>query len=347
MFRISSRRWRAQLCVIVLGLLGLVATSRGVVDGQPAPIWDRRYDAVALLFTVQPWATCGGWISGSCTLIAPNTVLLAKHSVQHSDQTLPADGERSIRVRFRRNAQGEANNHYGGAPADCQTAYQEIYIQRFIACPFVGVDVVLGLLESEPVGIEPIGVDITFPFDAGHSVILAGWGYDGRCIQTGDAWTLRTDRGVLPVQRFTSPYLFEYNQATFSGTCLNQTSSPLTGAHWVIGNTHDSGAPILIERPGENDPNTTVLRVVGVVTSFTTAQRITSWNLAGGQPPLQNPQARNACAEFDGIPGVTTNDVYEFIRAWLLGEPRADVDGQPGITLSDLLTYVQWFLGGC
>ena len=175
------------MCVIVLAMVLLVSRAGAVVDGRPAPYNDRRFDAVGLVLTVQPWAPCGGWISGSCTLIAPNMVMLAKHSVQRSDQTLPPAGQHSHRIRFRRAANGTAENHFAGNSTDCTTPNQEIYIDRFVACPLAGVDIVLGILESEPVGITPIGVDISFGFGRGHAITLAGWGYDGRCIQTGDA----------------------------------------------------------------------------------------------------------------------------------------------------------------
>lgn len=341
-------RWPARLAVLALLVCALTPPKAGaVVDGRPAALDDRRFDAVGLVLTVQPWNPCGGWISGSCTLIAPNMVMLARHSVQRPDNTLPLDGARTHRVRFRRSAGGAAENHFGGNPSDCATPHQEHFIDRFVACPFVGVDIVLGILESVPVGITPIGVDITFQFGAGRPITLAGWGYDGRCIQTGEAWTLRTGAGVLPTQRFTSSYLFEYNQITFLGTCMIFPLPPLAPHNWAIGNVHDSGAPILIEVSSVLSPAQPELRVVGVVTSYTSAQRVTGWNLAGGVPRLENPAAANACADFDGVPGVTTNDLYLYISSWVMGEDRANIDDLPGVTLSDLLTYVQRFLGGC
>lgn len=340
---LPARCWWALLLAALFG----GAPAAAVVDGQPAPYDDRRLDAVGLVLTVQPWAPCGGWISGSGTLIAPNVVLLAKHSVQRSDYTLPADGARSHRIRFRRAPDGAAENHFSGNISDCATPSQEIYISRFVGCPFVGVDIVLGILESEPVGITPIGVNLDFAFPAGHAVRLAGWGYSGRCIQTGEAWTLRTDTGVLPTQRFTSPYYIEYNQVTFSGSCMNLPAAPAAQPDWIIGNMHDSGAPILIEVQDPRNPDRRDLRVVAIVTSYTGAQPVRSWNSAGGEPPLENPITGHDCAEFDGLPGVTTNDMFAYVNSWITHDPAAETDGQPDITLSDLLTFVGWFLGGC
>lgn len=332
--------WAIVLAVTV----GFPARSEGVVDGQPAPYTDRRLDAVGLVLTVQPWSPCGGWISGTGTLISPNVVLLAKHSVQRPDYTLPPPGARTHRIRFRRAVDGRAENHFAGNPGDCSTPHQEIYIQQFVSVPFAGVDIVLGVLESAPVGIAPIGVDVRFGFAPGSPIMLAGWGYSGRCIQTGDAWTLRTDTGVLPTQRFTSPYVIEYNRATFLGNCLNL---PTPEPNWVIGNLHDSGAPILIETPDPANPSVPTLRVVAIATSYTSAQPLTSWNAAGGEPPLENTVSGFECAEFDGLTGVTTNDLYAYVNAWLSLDPRAETDGLPDLSLSDLQTYIQWYLGGC
>lgn len=336
-------RWCTVSCAVVCVCLGLSARARAVVEGQVVPDSDHRLDAVGLLLTVQPWYPCGGWISGTCTLVAPNMVLMARHSVQRPDFTMPPNGQQTIRVRFRRALNGTSNGHFNGDPTSCDDSYQEIYVRDFIPAPFVGVDMVLGILESAPVGIAPLGVDLDFSFAAGSRVTLAGWGFDGRCIQTGDAWTLRYDTGVLPAQRWSSQYTFEYNQIVFSNNCMTWPGT----ADWVKGNMHDSGAPILVEAPNPANPSSPHLRIVGIVTSYTGAQRVTSWNLAGGQPPLQNPAASNACAEFDGAPGVTNGDLFLFIEAWIGLDPSADRDRSGSVTLSDLLTYVQQFLGGC
>jgi len=335
-------RWSTLTCLIALALF-LASPAKAVVEGQPIPLTDRRFDAVGLLLTVQPWNPCGGWVSGSCTLIAPNIVMMARHSVQRTDGTLPPANSQAIRVRFRRAANGVANNHFAGNPDDCQTTFQEIYVRETVAAPFAGIDLVLGFLETVPVGITPIGADVSFAFDRSHPIILAGWGYAGRCVQTGDAWTLRNDYGVLPAQRWPSTYTFEYNQMTFSGSCMTWPAD----VNWVIGNVHDSGAPILIEVPNPTLAGGTELRVVGVVTSYSIAQRLSSWNLAGGQPSILNAVADYACAEFDGLPGVSSEDLFAYVQSWISGEPRANVDQDPGVTLSDLLMYVQHFLGGC
>lgn len=320
------------------------APARAVVNGTPVPDSDRRFDAVGIVFTAQPWQPCAGWISGTCTLVAPNLVIFARHSVQLSDGSLPATGARTHRVRFRRGRDGTSNGHISGNDSDCAgDSYQEAWVREFVGAPLLGVDLALGFLESPVLGIAPIGVDTAFQAPANHPVVLAGWGYDGECIQTGEAWTLRYDHGVLPPPRWTSGCCFEYNRVTLSAGCLQWP----VGSDWVKGNLHDSGAPILIEVPDPVSPGHMSLKLVGVVTSYTGAMRIGAWNQAGGQPVLSNPVPRTCVAEFDNVPGVTIDDILAYLSTWLAGDPRADINQSGDVTLGDLMTYVEHFVSGC
>ena len=83
-----------------------------VVDGTPAPGNDRRLDAVGLLCAASPGSQCGGWIGGTCTLIAPDMVLLARHCLDISTtQPLPLLADHPYRVRFRRSLLGVSENN--------------------------------------------------------------------------------------------------------------------------------------------------------------------------------------------------------------------------------------------
>ena len=97
-------------CAAVLGVLGLGGRASAVVNGQLAPNADKRFDAVGLFFSATPW-TCAGWVSGSCTLVGPNVVLVARHSLGiASSDPLPLLSARPFRVRFRRAANGLSEN---------------------------------------------------------------------------------------------------------------------------------------------------------------------------------------------------------------------------------------------
>jgi hypothetical protein len=51
--------------------------------------------------------------------------------------------------------------------------------------------------------------------------------------------------------------------------------------------------------------------------------------------------------DFNHAGGVTVEDLFGYLEAWLSGNPQADAnaDGQTGF--EDLTIYIQSFLGGC
>lgn len=339
------RGWRGMRWggIIVLTLALAAARAVAVVGGEVPPESDRRFDAVALLFTDQPWAPCGGWISGTCTLIDRDLVLLARHSVQDGQRNLPAAGARTHKVRFRRDADGRVNGRYGGSQdVDCAGGYQEIYIHEFFGSPFPGIDLVIGRLERPPVGIQPMPIRPSHAVRAGEPIVLAGWGYDGQCYSQGDHWTLRMKTGYFPSPlRYNAWCCFDYNHAVIgAGLCLTTPA----GTNWVIGNLHDSGAPLL--SPDPEDPLR--LRVVAIVTGINGAQKLSAWNDSGGQPALVDTPLRPMClTDLNGDGTIGVEDLLIFINGFLNGAPLGDVDGIPGITLNDLFVYLLRFMGGC
>ena len=339
---VVARSGRLVALLVAVGCMCVGRPAAGVVRGTPAPEMDHRFGAVGLLFTDQPWAACGGWISGSCVLIDSGTVLVARHSVEDAQRRLPANGSRLHKVRFRRDGDGAANNHFGsGAQWDCAAGYQEIYIQQYIANPAAGVDMVLGVLESEPVGIAPMAIQPSHLVTSGEPVILAGWGFDGTCLGQGEAWTLRTSTGVLPPLRYNSSCCFDFANITYTGnSCLAIPAN----SNWVVANLHDSGAPLLSPDPD----NPTRLRVFGIVTSAYSAQKLSVWNAGGGQPRLDDTPAGRQCVwDFDGDGGITLADLLIFVDRYLVGDPTSDVDGDPGVTPNDLFVYVIGYCRGC
>lgn len=344
-FSLCVRLPRRVAMFCALALMGLCAPAGGVVQGVTIPDGDRRFDAVGIVITRTPWTPCGGWVSGSCTLIGPDLVLLARHSVSEATGNLPAPYGQTHSVRFRRGRTGGSRNHVTGDPGqDCISEdMQEIAIREFIGAPAAGLDMVLARLESAPLGITPIGVEVEAAPTTNRQIILAGWGYDGRCIQSGDAWTLRYDGGQLPNQQYLSQVGFEYNRVTFEGSCMVWP----TNTDWAIGNLHDSGAPIVVEVPNPNDPSRPQIRVLGVVTTFATAQRVSAWNLAGGRPALSNPRTTGCGADVNGSGSVTNEDLLLFIDWWLPRLPQADLDGSGAVTYSDFVIYLERYFRGC
>lgn len=338
-------RWRparlgAVLAAVLVVLLSGVP-ARAVVGGTPIADGDRRFDAVAVLLTDTPWAPCGGWVSGTCTLVGPNLVLMARHSVEDAQRRLPGAGMRTHKVRFRRSASGGVNGRFGrGQDLDCGGGYQEIYIHEFYGNPGSGLDMVVGVLEREPAGITPMRMDLSHTYTAGEPVTLAGWGFDGPCLGTGQAWTLRSRSGVLPSQTYSSWCCFDYNHASFTGE--NCFIVP-PWSNWVIGNLHDSGAPLLSPDPA--DPSR--LRLIAIVTYVTSAQKVSAWNEGGGLPALSDAGGVGCAADVNGNGVAEVGDLLLFVNRFFDGDGKCDIDGTPGLEMTDLFTFLNRYFAGC
>jgi hypothetical protein len=198
----------------------------------------------------------------------------------------------------------------------------------------------MGVLEHAPGGIAPMAVQISHEVTAGEPIVLAGWGFDGSCLNTGEAWTLRSKSGVLAPQTYSAWCCFEYNAASFTG--VNCFTTP-PGSNWVIGNMHDSGAPLL--SPDPQDPQT--LRLVGMAVGVTSAMKVSAWNDGGGMPALADTPARRCPADLNGDGRTDVNDLFMLVSRVLNGDPLGDVDGNSAITPNDLFVYLGWYFGGC
>ncbi len=316
-----------------------------MVDGAPASNTDRRLDAVGLFITTNPAGGCGGFVSGTCTLIGPATVLFARHSLDvNSTQPIPSVAMRPSRVRFRRASNGMSENQLNVNGTACHGVYQEIDVVAFIDAPNPTSDQALAVLAHAPIGIQPLGIELNAPPVAATGVILAGWGYSGQCFAAGPAWALRTARGTIPASAAGSDFLtFTPCIVGSTAPCLNCPPGPAR----VNANLHDSGAPILVEKPSTDatDP-TPELRVVGTVSTLSYARRPSAWNRAGGVPALTQalPHAHLKKADFDGSGQVTTEDVFAYLAAFLGGRLDADFNPDNVLDAQDLFGYLDaWF----
>lgn len=332
----------ATCCV---GILGVGAPAMGVVGGTPAPAADRRFDGVGLFMRVPPGSSCGGLISGSCTLIAPDLVLVARHSLDiGSADPLPTAAQRTYRVRFRRAVGGLSENRLlvGGSP--CHGMYQEIDVVQLTDAPNRTCDQVIARLQRAPSGIRPIGMELANPPLTQMPAILAGWGYDGNCFGAGVPWTLRTKRGTIPTNWSGNDYLLFSNCSIgMVEPCLVCTSALAP----LIANLHDSGAPVLIEVPSTDPASTTPeLRLVGTVSTTTTARRPSAWNNAGGAPRLwtAGPSTHIRKSDFDGNGQITVSDLFAFFGAFFEQRPEADFNGNGTVDAPDIFRYLEdWF----
>lgn len=60
------------------------------------------------------------------------------------------------------------------------------------------------------------------------------------------------------------------------------------------------------------------------------------------------PSSPPACpADFDCSGGLSVQDIFDFLNAWLAGDPRADFNGVNGITVQDIFDYLNAWFAGC
>jgi hypothetical protein len=335
----SLSRARSAAVTLILLCLIMVSPGRalGVVNGTEVPCDDRRFDAVGLFMVAgdNPWSTCGGGISGTCTLVDSRTILFARHSLGISQlDPLPNPQQSFYRVRFRRAASGAAWNYLLLNGVWCHGVYQEILVQALFEIP--GSDLCMGILETAPVGIAPISVELSNPPVRDTEIILAGWGYRGECMASGPAYTLSMARGGLPDQGGVTPYLI-YSPCSIINTEPCRICPP---GQWVSGNLHDSGAPVLYEVTdfsGERQ-----LRLIGVVNSTSAATRPSVWNDSYAWPPLYEVQARKQ-ADFNVDRQVNIADVFDYLNAYFDGSCLADYNHDGSVDTIDALTFVNDF----
>ncbi len=51
-------------------------------------------------------------------------------------------------------------------------------------------------------------------------------------------------------------------------------------------------------------------------------------------------------ADFDGVGGVTVQDIFEFLNAWFANDPRADINGG-GVDVPDIFDFLNAWFSGC
>ncbi len=52
-------------------------------------------------------------------------------------------------------------------------------------------------------------------------------------------------------------------------------------------------------------------------------------------------------ADFNGVNGVTVQDIFDFLTAWLAGSPLANFNGINGVTVQDIFDFLTAWLAGC
>ncbi|MCC6320614.1 MAG: matrixin family metalloprotease [Phycisphaerales bacterium] len=60
-----------------------------------------------------------------------------------------------------------------------------------------------------------------------------------------------------------------------------------------------------------------------------------------------NPSQTCCAADFNGVGGVTLQDLFDYLDAWFASDPAADINGAGGVTLQDLFDYLDLWFTGC
>ncbi len=63
------------------------------------------------------------------------------------------------------------------------------------------------------------------------------------------------------------------------------------------------------------------------------------------EPPTGGPAP--CPADFNGVNGVTVQDIFDFLTAWLAGNPSADFNHVNGVTVQDIFDFLTAWLAGC
>lgn len=347
-----SRSLIGQVCVVVAcacAALMLCGRAGAVVNGVEPELTDRRFDGVGLFFTVGTAAQdtgCAGLVSGTCILIAPDTVLIARHCLNvGATDLIPNAAVNKFRVRFRRAEDGRAENRMQVNGNSCHGVYQERLVRQLVDAPTVGSDMAIGYLDSPVEMIQPIGMEITNPPTRVMNVVLAGWGYAGNCFATGEHWSLRYARGRTPDNTALSDWL------VFSSCSVGSVAPCMTcfgSGPYATANLHDSGGAVFVEVPSADpsDP-TPELRLVATVASTSTAHRPGAWNRAGGQPALAQAPVRRphySVADYDADGSVTVDDLFRYLTGYFMDAPTTDCNRDRRISIEDLLQFVSAFM---
>ncbi len=98
---------------------------------------------------------------------------------------------------------------------------------------------------------------------------------------------------------------------------------------------------------GEDPTGTWTLNIADVTGSTSGSIRA-----GGGQPfslvfsSCESPVA-GCPADFNGVNGVTVQDIFDFLTAWLAGNASADFNNVNGVTVQDIFDFLTAWLAGC
>ena len=288
------KRWQTHpfpTAGLVLVTFALAVTpSQAIINGSEPDPKDRRFDAGGA-FSRTAWLTAGtqrraahahNWF-GAATLIAPDTIVTARHLLPRDRE--PKLGEFS--VRFRRHLLGGLGRKKAGPDS-----YHQVRIVRWIKA--MEDDLAIGILGKPVLHIQPIPVDLRQQAITNVPGHLAGWGSESRWLGVpvprrrlmigGNRFTVTADDAkVLITDITTEERAWKQNQKSGAWKRRHFVTSDA-----AVANQFDSGGAMLVEADDGS------LRLVGVITSPRSGLWLGHFAHSGlFPPPLPARESRN------------------------------------------------------
>jgi hypothetical protein len=165
----------------------------------------------------------------------------------------------------------------------------------------------------------------------------------------GKVWTGMKSGSTLGSLALRSPELLQPGQTSL-GTMVSFGEDNTGELYYVIWNSTNGGVykiePRTLQGPDCN--------ANGRADACDLAMGVSLDANHNGVPDECDPHA--CIADFNGVGGVSIQDVFDFVGAWFAGCTAAgpgpclnsaDVDGSPGITVEDVFAYLAAWFAGC
>ena len=247
-------------------IAGSAAPASAIVNGFEPAADDTRFDAVGA-FSRTDWLRAGpdrspedahNWF-GAATLIAPDTILTARHNLPDKRPARPYE----FAVRFRRHVTGSVGSRQAGPDS-----YHLAPVVKWVMAPH-GEDLAMGILVAPVTHIDPIPVDTRRVRIIREPGFVAAWGSESRWLGApvprrrllvGRNLLARTDearetqdrrpllsethpRNLVFIMQFANEKRnWQYNSRTRKWRRINYVTTDAG-----VPNSHDSGGALLIE----------------------------------------------------------------------------------------------------
>ncbi len=206
--------------------------------------------------------------------------------------------------------------------------YLRVSVRNLGAGSFINKTFTLDVFESEPEPGELCTSSITIPLDTLVSEVLSGTtDGSGACGQKA-AWASTWHTVTIPTAGAYEIYTSRAKSVVYS-SC--------GGAELACGANQTNSESL--NQSVELTPGTYFIRLYQTANWLSLSNQNLNATLRIVSP---------ACpADFNGVNGVTVQDIFDFLTAWLAGNSSADFNGVNGVTVQDIFDFLTAWLAGC